>query len=147
MAQRMGGTATKNGFYWNLAKWEMQVIPRQGGVLLGSPTDKYLKVPILALLVVAPVMGALYAIFLPFIGFALVLGFAGRKAGAAAKALAAHVMATVSPHWSPGAAYLAGKGKATDTKEHDAVTDTKPGAEQPLDAIEREIDEQRKLNG
>jgi hypothetical protein len=137
----------KNGFYWNVAKWEMRIIPRQGGVLPGDAGDRYLKVPILALLVVAPVMGALYAIFLPFIGFALVLGFAARKAGAGAKALAGHVMATVSPRWSPGEAYLAGKGKGPARKGGEASADEKPATSQPLDAIEREIEDQRKLNG
>jgi hypothetical protein len=90
-------------------------------------------------------MGGLYAFFLPFIGFAMVAGFAGRKATAAAKAGAAHMMATLSPKWSPGAAYLAGKEKAKN-----AGTAEPPAAaakeDHPLAEIEREIDEQRKLN-
>ncbi len=60
-------------------------------------------------------------------------GFAGRKVTSAARSGAGHIVATVSPHWSPGQAYLAGKGKAAN-------------ADHPLDAIEREIDEQKKLN-
>ena len=146
MARREGGMAVKNGFYWNLAKWEMHIVPKQGGVLPGGAADKYLKVPIAGLLVVAPVMGGLYAFFLPFIGFAMVAGFAGRKATAAAKSGVAHLMATVSPQWSPGAANLAGKEKAKDGKAGDAPA---PAADEdhPLAEIEREIDEQRKLNG
>jgi hypothetical protein len=146
MAKREGGMAVKHGFYWNLAKWEMQIVPKQGGVLPGGPADKYLKVPVAALLVVAPVMGGLYAFFLPFIGFAMVAGFAGRKATAAAKSGVAHMMATVSPQWSPGAANLAGKEKAKDAKAEEGAG---PAADQdhPLAGIEREIDEQRKLNG
>jgi antibiotic biosynthesis monooxygenase (ABM) superfamily enzyme len=42
------------------------------------PPDSW-KVPLLALLVIAPVMGGLYAFFLPFIGFVMVAGFLGRK--------------------------------------------------------------------
>jgi hypothetical protein len=146
MAKREGGMAVRNGFYWNLAKWEMHIVPKQGGVLPGGAADKYLKVPIAALLVVAPVMGGLYAFFLPFIGFAMVAGFAGRKATAAAKAGVAHMMATVSPQWSPGAATLAGKEKAKDAKDSDAPG-PKTAEDHPLAEIEREIDEQRKLNG
>ncbi len=146
MTKRDGGTAVRNGFYWNLAKWEMHIVPKQGGVLPGGPGDKYLKVPIAALLVVAPVMGGLYAFFLPFIGFAMVAGFAGRKVTAAAKAGAAHMMATVSPKWSPGTATLAGKekGKPGATDQAGAPGTT---AQPPLADIEREIDEQSKLNG
>jgi hypothetical protein len=142
MTKREGGMAVKNGFYWNLAKWEMQIVPKQGGVLPGGTSDRYLKVPIAALLVVAPVMGGLYAFFLPFIGFAMVAGFAGRKATAAAKAGATHLMATIGPKWNPGTANLAGKEKAKDggtgsAKERNAATD------HPL----ADIDEQSKLNG
>jgi hypothetical protein len=37
------------------------------------------RLPLLAVLVLAPIMGAVYAFFLPFIGFAMVLGYlAGR---------------------------------------------------------------------
>ena len=147
MTKRDGGTAVKNGFYWNLAKWEMHIVPKQGGVLPGGSADRYLRVPVLALLVVAPIMGALYAFFLPFIGFALVAGFAGRKLTSAAKAGVSHMRATVSPQWSPGQAYLAGKGTAKDAGTKGASPDVKAGADHPLDAVEREINEQRKLNG
>ena len=34
MTKRIGGTAAKNGFYWNLGKWEMATVPRQGGIQL-----------------------------------------------------------------------------------------------------------------
>ena len=40
MARREGGTAVRSGFYWNLNKWEMQVVPKQGAVLAGGPGDK-----------------------------------------------------------------------------------------------------------
>ncbi len=29
--KRIGGTAAKTGFYWNLGKWEMTMVPKQGG--------------------------------------------------------------------------------------------------------------------
>ncbi len=146
MAKKEGGTVVKNGFYWNLAKWEMHIVPKEGGVLPGGAGDRYLKVPIAALLIVAPVMGGLYAFFLPFIGFAMVAGFAGRKVTAAAKAGAAHMMATVSPKWSPGTATLAGKEKGKPTTP-DGAGAPKTGAQPPLADVEREIDEQSKLNG
>jgi hypothetical protein len=142
MTKREGGRTVRNGFYWNLRKWEMQIVPRQGGILPGGPEDRYLKVPVLGLLVAAPVMGALYAFFLPFIGFALVAGFASRKAAQATRAGFAGMMATVSPQWRPGEAHLAGKGKASETGSAN-------GKDQPhpLGELEREIDEQRKTNG
>ena len=56
------------------------MVPKQGGILPGDAADKYLRVPVLALLVLAPMMGAVYAMFLPFIGFAMLFSFLGKKA-------------------------------------------------------------------
>ncbi len=67
-----GGEQVKAGFYWNLREWEANIIPREGGVLPARDDARYVRVPLPVLLVVAPVMGAAYAMFLPFIGFAMV---------------------------------------------------------------------------
>ena len=111
MAKRLGGTPAKNGFYWNLGKWEMMMVPKQGGLLPGDAGDKYIKVPVIALLFLAPLMGAAYAMFLPFIGFAMLFTFLGKKAFAATRTGASEVAATMGPSWRPGEAYLAGKKK------------------------------------
>lgn len=73
--RRRGGEAVKFGFYWNVAEWEAQIVPAAGGTLNGGETVKYVRLPLLALLVVAPLMGAAYAMFLPFIGFAMLAMF------------------------------------------------------------------------
>jgi hypothetical protein len=70
--KHVGGERVKFGFYWNLAEWEAQIVPAEGGELKGEGTDRYIRLPLLALLVVAPLMGAAFAFFLPFIGFAMV---------------------------------------------------------------------------
>jgi hypothetical protein len=108
MTKRIGGTAAKNGFYWNLGKWEMTLVPKQGGMLPGDASDRYLKVPVIGLLVVAPLMGAAYAMFLPFIGFAMLFTFLGKKALAMGRSEAVGVAATMTSNWRPGEAYLAG---------------------------------------
>ncbi len=124
MTKRIGGNEVKAGFYWNLRKWEMVALSGQGGVLPGDGQDKYLKVPMVAFLFIAPVMGGLYAFFLPFIGFAMLFAFLGRKAGEAGRAAFVRVGGLVSPEWRPGEAYLAGKrgkkaGKETEQKQGD----------------------------
>jgi hypothetical protein len=111
MTKRIGGTAARNGFYWNLGKWEMTMVPKQGGILPGGAAERYLKVPVVALLVLAPLMGAAYAMFLPFIGFAMLFTFLGKKALAMGRSGAVDVVATMSPDWRPGEAYLASNRK------------------------------------
>jgi hypothetical protein len=120
MAQRIGGTAAKSGFYWNLGKWEMTLVPKQGGILPGDASDKYIRMPVVGLLVLAPMMGAAYAMFLPFIGFAMLFTFLGRKALAAAGVGVMGAGATLTQDWRPGESYLAsGTRKDDDRKDTD----------------------------
>ena len=78
-SRHRGGDTVGYGFYWNQAEWEAQIISAGGGALNGNSEAKYVRLPLLALLVLAPLMGAAYAMFLPFIGFAMVAMFlAGR---------------------------------------------------------------------
>jgi hypothetical protein len=74
-----GGEIVKAGFYWNLREWEVQVVPREGGPLKGGPDDRHVRVPLPLLLFLAPLMGAAYAMFLPFIGFAMLAAFLAGK--------------------------------------------------------------------
>lgn len=77
-----GGDNVRFGFYWNVKEWEAQIVPKEGGELKGSREVTYVRLPLMAVLVLAPLMGALYAFFLPFIGIAMVLMYlAGRLRG------------------------------------------------------------------
>jgi hypothetical protein len=62
--------------YWNIRTWELVPVSE-----LDTPPPDAWKVPLVALLLIAPVMGGLYAFFLPFIGFVMVAGFLGRRMG------------------------------------------------------------------
>ncbi len=57
----------KGGFYWDKAEWEMTVVPAEGGTLPGD-AKRFVRVPAFALLLLGPVMGALFVVFLPAIG-------------------------------------------------------------------------------
>ena len=70
MTTRTAGETAKAGFYFNLRTWEMD-LHRKDGALPGGEHDRYTRIPTVALLVLGPVMGFLFVIFLPFIGFAL----------------------------------------------------------------------------
>ena len=74
-----GGDNVRFGFYWSVKEWEAEIVPKEGGELKGSADLSYVRLPLVAVLMLAPLMGALYAFFLPFIGIAMVLMFlAGR---------------------------------------------------------------------
>jgi len=80
MTKRNGGEAAKVGFYFNTRTWEMDLHRKDGGALPGGETDRYIRVPAVALLFLGPVMGFFFVIFLPFIGFALVARELGHRA-------------------------------------------------------------------
>jgi hypothetical protein len=66
-----GGNRVDGGFYLNRKTWDLVTVNGKKGVLPGKPDDLYRKVPTLAMLAAAPVLGATLVVFLPFIGFAL----------------------------------------------------------------------------
>ncbi|MBI4465003.1 MAG: hypothetical protein HY647_09890 [Acidobacteria bacterium] len=79
MLNYRGGQKVPRGFYWNRDKWETVTIAQGGGVLPGSETHRYVKLPVLLVLVCGPLMGLVYVVFLPLIGFALLFGMIGWK--------------------------------------------------------------------
>jgi hypothetical protein len=68
-----GGSKVKGGFYFNQKGWNLETVSGKYGVLPGTAADVYLKVPLLLLLLGAPVFGATLVMFLPFVGIALFL--------------------------------------------------------------------------
>lgn len=136
MRRHRGGSEVKAGFYWNVAKWSITPVGR-GERLPGGPEHTYVRLPAPLLLVCAPLMGGAYVLFLPFIGFVLVLGFAGKKALHGLERAFAGMMSMVSPAWQPGEAYFAGK-------KREATTEKAPEGGEKLSALEKEIEERRK---
>jgi hypothetical protein len=66
-----GGNKFDGGFYLNRKTWDLVTVNGKKGLLPGEAGDVYLKVPTLAMLAAAPVLGATLVVFLPFVGFAL----------------------------------------------------------------------------
>ena len=54
------------------------------------------------MLVGAPVMGGLFVVFLPFLGFAMLSNHLGKKAAGGLRHAADEVGAAVGPDWQPG---------------------------------------------
>jgi hypothetical protein len=123
MTKYTGGKLVKGGYYWNPKSWAVEVVPAEGGRLPLSDTN-FVKVPFPLLFVIVPVLGALFLMFLPLIGFAL-LGYAiVRKVTGGVKESATELAATVSPGWVPGEAHLTGKPgeeKAPGTEPHAGI--------------------------
>ncbi len=66
------GSMVKGGFYFNRDKWDLVAISGAEGLLPGSEGQRYRRVPAWAVVLLAPLLGGLFVIFIPFVGFALV---------------------------------------------------------------------------
>jgi len=99
MLNHKGGDNTKGGFYLKKGEWEIVTVEGKNGILPGGVECEYIKLPALLFVpLVVPVlmvMGALYVMFLPFIGFARLFAMIAKKT---AKALAALAPALVAKH-------------------------------------------------
>jgi hypothetical protein len=105
------------GIYFNARHLSFKSMDEDGR-LPAEPDGTWRRVPALALLVVGPLLGLAYAIFLPLIGFAMVGGVVLRKAGELAVE-AGHASARVlRPAWQPARAFLSrGRTRPAGAKE------------------------------
>lgn len=74
------------------------------------------KLQLSGMLIMAPLLGGLFVVFLPFIGFALVIDFLGKKAYTGIKAGTTNLAMVLSPEWRPGEAYFLGRPKKKSKK-------------------------------
>jgi hypothetical protein len=112
--KKKGGETVGRGNYWNFSTGE-RVHIEDSGVLPGDARQTYYKGNPVVILLAGPVLGLIYAVFLPFIGIAMAVSLIGRRifGGAAEK-----VQKGATFSWKPSEAYLAGKkGKAKKTEE------------------------------
>ncbi len=137
MATTIGGTSVASGYYWNLGRWEVIPVARDGETLPGGRGDKYMKVPVLAAFLLLPLMGGLFVVFLPFIGFVLAAHAGAKMLAGLFHRSAAELASTVAPGWRPGEAHLTGK-RADEEKPEP------PAADDRLEALEKEIESKRR---
>lgn len=97
MKRIKGGTKVEPGFYWNTTDWQIVTVEREARPLPGGADQTFVKVPTVGMLVLTPVLGLSFVIFLPFVGFAMVARQVGRKAARAASEVRAKLWAEDQP--------------------------------------------------
>jgi hypothetical protein len=136
MAKYTGGEKVGGGYYWNTRNWEVEVVPSEGGRLKATDGTR-VKVPFPVLFVIVPLLGALFLMFLPLIGFALFAYAIVKKVTGGVKQGATELAATVQPgSFAAGSAYFTGKPGEEEKKAEGA-------ASAELDKLEKEIAERK----
>jgi hypothetical protein len=135
MTTYQSNTAVKSGYYFNPVTMNIVPVERDGGRL---PNEKgsWIAIPTIAALALTPVLGALFLMFLPMIGFVLCAEAAGKRV---AGVFASSAGELVAPGYAPGMAHLT--GKATDEKKPEGEA---TAAAPELEKLEKEILEKRK---
>lgn len=95
----------EKGTYWDMESGQRVDLETED-VLPGDSKTVYTKIPPVLMLLLGPVIGLLYVIFLPFIAIATVAALAGRKI---LGGLIGLVGRSLSFGWRPATAHLAGK--------------------------------------
>jgi hypothetical protein len=130
------GREVRSGYYWCPRSWKVEVIPPEGGRLPGPGGARYVKVPFPLLFVVVPLLGALFLMFLPLIGFGLVAHAVVLRLSGGVRKSADDLASTLTPGWRPGEAHFTGKAGEDLPSTESKVT-------KEIEELEREIEEKR----
>ena len=120
MLKHNGGDRVGKGTYWNLNTMARIDIKDEGTLPEGK--GSYYRMPAAALLMLAPVLGLMYAAFLPFIGIAMAVKLVGQKVSGGLKET---VQGSGSFGFRPSESYLAGRKKGEKKDEASKEGDEK----------------------
>jgi hypothetical protein len=133
------GSAVQSGYYLNVSRWAVEPVAKDGD-RLPAGKGEWMKVPTVAALLLTPILGATFLMFLPLIGFVLALQALAAPLVAMFRGSATELAATMTPGWQPGEAHFTGK-----SPENAGVEEKGPIAKDAqLDALEKEIEQKRR---
>ncbi len=107
MFKHTGGQRVESGTYWDIMTG-LRVDFDQEGTLPGGSGSKYLKASSGAILLLGPILGLAYIVFLPIMGIVTALSLVVQKTLGGVFGLGKHL---VSFGWRPAESYLGGKNK------------------------------------
>ncbi len=117
--RHIGGETVTKGNYWNFSNGD-RISMDDGGRLPGDGSVTYYKASPFLILAAGPVLGLIYAAFLPFIGLAIIAKMVFTKLfGRSVEGLSR----VAAFNWSPSEAYLAGKQQKKNTEENKSEPD------------------------
>jgi hypothetical protein len=76
---RKGGSKTKGGLYWKRGEWEIVTVEKKIGMLPGTEDVGYIRIPGILFAPLALILGLAFYLFLPLLGFAMLLSVIVKK--------------------------------------------------------------------
>jgi len=116
------GDQVGHGMYLSIKAFDACYVGSDQESLAGKKDANYVRIPSLLMVVLAPVMGGLFALFFPVIVLAMMIGAASKLVANGVSAFIRSQAHVAEMEWQPGAAYLKktkGKGKNIGDKGQD----------------------------
>lgn len=131
--------AVKGGYYLNPTTMSIALVERDGARLPSGP-GRWLAIPALAALALCPLLGAMFLMYLPVVGFVLCGEALAKNVAALFSGGAGELAVAVAPGWVAGESHLTGKAVRREAKEIEVDP-----LDVRLDELEREIARRRGL--
>lgn len=122
------------GIYLNTATWHIEML-NAAGTMPGTELQTYYRIPMIAMLAAAPLLGLAFVMFLPFVGFAMTLTLIGTKAMRWVGDAVTEGARVMRPSWAPALAFLTRSKPAT----HDAPTAENPAKDAWKENVEKKL--------
>lgn len=140
MTRYHGTENVRPGIYFNLRQLAFCSMEDEG-TLPGTSEDVYRSVPALALLIVGPLVGLAYVIFLPLIGFVMLARIVlGKLLTLTAEAMTAAAR-VLEPAWQPARAFLSRGRSSKARKAKERKTRRDRWAEEVAQELAEELEE------
>jgi hypothetical protein len=139
MTRYYGNQRVEPGIYFCAKELSFKSMDEDGR-LPGGPERAYWRVPALALLVAAPMIGLAYVIFLPLVGFVMLGAVALQKVGSLVREMGVWAATLLRPAWQPARAFLS-RGKARKEKVKKGEEPKDRWAEEVREELEKDEDE------
>ncbi len=143
VTRHAGGEAVQGGIYWSMGAGEFISVPPEGGRLAGGPKDRYVKAPLPLVLIVGPMLGLAFAIFLPLSGLLVLIPFLASKVRDLLSPGRVSVAHMAGPSVAPGASYLEQRSRRGTVGEAERADTSSPEPEGKLIDLAKEIAEKR----
>jgi hypothetical protein len=143
MATLTGGTRVRSGYYVGTRSYGFVNVEKDGTALPGGAGERFVRVPVLAVMAAAPALGGLFVVALPFIGIGFTVGALMKMVGGLAATGATEMAATVAVPVPVRAKHLTGQAPDEEAK---SATDAAPAASETgkrLEDLQKDIEEQR----
>ena len=140
MTRYHGKENVRPGIYFNLRQLAFCSMEDEG-TLPGTSEDVYRSVPAIALLIVGPLVGLAYVIFLPLIGFVMLARILAGKLLALSSEAVNALGRVLEPAWQPARAFLSRGRKARTRKAKERKARRDRWAEEVAKELGEELEE------